>query len=840
MTGLLLVSWRELWKSKKRLSLPGLALVIAVASLFVFQGLQSKVQEKLIAEGRAQLGADLRVRSLQAFPAAVREQIQDELPAGSRVLEYWRLNTMMSVEDRAQGQLVSLRAVDRGFPFYQKFIFSNDLSFDDLQTEEPLIFVPEDLAELLNLAVGDHLKIGDTAFKIGSIVREEIGGFGGFLSFAPSVWISRSHLEKTGLLERPGRIFRQLSIALPSEYDPVDIKEKIEARLDDPQYQTRAFNESNRGFQEVFGQVSLFAQLISVAALLLSGFTILGAFQNWFYDRRYLIAILRSLGAGRRQVRFIFFSAVGVFSTLCSLLGLVIGQLVFVGILPLGSRITNSELSSELSWSLYLFTFAVGIITPLLFSLFSFLDLSNYRPILLLRSQTTTTKWSSRRALLMLCILATFYTFNAVLLQSLATALYLTGGLLGALILGMILNWGLLSLFQAMSRWRLPLALQYALRTLTREKGASLLVATIFFALSFVLGAILHIEGNLTKAFQIEENVRQSNLFVFDVGETEKKAVDEALSKRPGAEINWAPWLALRWTSINGKPVEEVSDDDGLFRSEFLVTEISELAPQDRLIEGEIWDEAYPGEGLPELSVTREYFRQFGVGIGDRLGFELYGIAFEALVTSTRSVRWTDFQPGFRIAFQNGFFEGLPFSYLGAIETENSETRLEVRQDFARELPGVSLLDVTRIKTDLIRVMGEISSVIQGILFLLLLLGLVMIGVLTQEKISTRWLDFATLKCVGAKASWLRFVLALELSLTAFLPSVMGVFMGSQASLFFLDRFFNLQGDFQWSLQLYLPMGVLFVVLFIAWFQSKTVSRLRPRIVFQEMSFGRA
>lgn len=829
------LSLREIFVSRRRLSLPGLALVIAVASLFILRGFQTQIEEKLYSEGRAQLGGDISIRSFESIPETQREAWERALPPRAASVLRLEFNTMLQIPARDLSQFVQLSVIETGYPLYGNLKTSKDFEFKDLDQKSPALLMPESLATLLNLSVGSQVRLGELEFKIGGLIYSNEGSLPSFLSFAPTIYIHRRHLEATKLLERPGRVRSEFLVRLPGEADQAVVLKALEESTPSTNFRVQGFQDSRRGFQRIFEQVTLFAQLISVAALLLSGFSVYGAFHNWLYRRRSLVAMLRTLGANRNQVTIFLLSAVFVFSVVCSLLGLTLGYLGFRALHPFLTSLLQFDVSSVVPLSHFSFCFSVGLLTPFAFSLFALSDLNRFKPLLLIRSDLIGEVASRMKFLYGAVLVLLIWGFTAILMKSMKEALVLSLGILGVVAFGFLLNLGLFRLLKKTAGF--SWTIQYALKTLLREKSITLVGANLFFLLSFILGAMIYLESSLQREFRVEERVQQTGLFIFDVGEDERKAIESKLAKVSGVETLWAPWIRLRWKTLNDLPIEsETRDDEGRVTTEYLVSESLQLSAQERIVSGRFWSEAYtPGSQLPEVSLTREFARRFKIKLGDRLGFELFGVPFAAQVTNFRIVRWSDFEPGFRILFQKGIFEGLPFSYLGAVSASSSENRYAARRILNTELPAVSVVDVSEVKANLSRILKDLGIALFSVLGFLLLLGIALMAVVTQEKISMRWKDFATLRCLGAEVGWLRQLLVFEMGIIAFIPAIFGLGLGLLLGRFLLDYYFALDHLSFSPLALAVPFATLFLVSIVAWIGSRQLRFIRPKEVFQDI-----
>ncbi len=839
MWNLLKTAWRELILGRRRLVLPGIALTIAIASLFLFRSFETLIEKHLDSEGRSQLGGDLSIEAFKDLPESSLAAAKTKLPPKTEISKSMEFNTMLQSKKSKESRFVKLMAVDSNFPFYSDHNLSHDKTYQDLDSKDPSVIIPEDLSLLLGLKVGDFVQMGETTFKIVSLLLNSKNSLGSFLSFAPTVWIHERHLSSTRLLNRPGRVSYEYRLKLnENTIDPRKIRNDLKNEINDLAYRVSTYNEAERGFQSIFDQVKLFAQLVTVAALLLSGFAVFGAFQNWLFERRYLFAVLRSVGATRHQIQFFLLSSVAIFSLVFCALGLLTGYFAFDFLVPQISALLQLHLEGRPSTGTFLFTALCGGAVPFLFSFFALLGTNDFKPILLLRNQELSLKINKKYILLSLIILSALWCFQFFILKDAYQAITLTAALLILLIAGSLCAWGMLATLSRLPLQKLNISILFPIRMLLRERPMSILAATLFFVLALILGTITSLEGELQSEFKVEDSVKQSSIFIFDLGETEKNSVDAVLAKKENIRINWAPWVRVRWKKINGKTVNpNQQKEDDRFNSEFLVSEAVSLPERERIVQGDFWVNEYKSKSnaIAEVSLTREFARRYDVKIGDRLGFEIYGVPFEAKVSNFRIVRWTEFQPGFRILFQKGVFEELPFSYLAAIETESLKDRLDIRETLNRELPAVSVVDIAQVKSDLVRILKNLSAALKGILAFLLLLGVAMIAVLAQEKVSSRERDFAVLRCVGAKAGQLQIFLILELVILAFMPSVVGVLVGLISSKFLLFYFFNIEGG-EWSASFgYIPAGILILVTFVSWIASYRSRRIRPRQAFQEV-----
>ena len=80
-------------------------------------------------------------------------------------------------------------------------------------------------------------------------------------------------------------------------------------------------------------------------------------------------------------------------------------------------------------------------------------------------------------------------------------------------------------------------------------------------------------------------------------------------------------------------------------RREYVLTYAADLPPANVVVRGHWWG---PSEWTrPLVSVEEAVARQLGIGVGDRLTFEVQGVPVEAEVRSTRKVDWQTLSTNF-------------------------------------------------------------------------------------------------------------------------------------------------------------------------------------------------
>ncbi len=208
---MLLRDWRA-----GELRILALALVIAVASVTSVGFFADRVRQSLTHEAHQLLGADLAMLADHEWPQAVRDEIARQ---GLQRAESTAFTSMARARDQAQ--LVSVKAVSKGYPLRGKLRVAPGLNLPDTETGEVpqpgSIWIDERLALALSLAVGYTLELGASELRVSAILTLEPDRGVSFFNLAPRLMMHRDDIPATGLVQSGSRVWYQLLAAGPPE-----------------------------------------------------------------------------------------------------------------------------------------------------------------------------------------------------------------------------------------------------------------------------------------------------------------------------------------------------------------------------------------------------------------------------------------------------------------------------------------------------------------------------------------------------------------------------------------------------------------------------------------------
>ena len=131
------------------------------------------------------------------------------------------------------------------------------------------------------------------------------------------------------------------------------------------------------------------------------------------------------------------------------------------------------------------------------------------------------------------------------------------------------------------------------------------------------------------------------------------------------------------------------------------------------LVAGEWWPEDYSGP--PLVSVEDEVAEAYGVGIGDRLGFNILGRVIEAEIANLRAeIDWGEARLDFVFLFSPGVLEAAPHTLAAAVDVPPA-AEAALLDRMAEVLPNVTPISVRELVARVDEVMGKIKLAVAAV-----------------------------------------------------------------------------------------------------------------------------
>ncbi|MGH7335010.1 MAG: ABC transporter permease, partial [Candidatus Rokuibacteriota bacterium] len=481
--------------------------------------------------------------------------------------------------------------------------------------------------------------------------------------------------------------------------------------------------------------------LIGLVSLLVGGIGVASAVATFVRRQRPTIATLKVLGAGSRVLLTGYVLQTQMVAVAGSAVGIVLGVAMqplivglLVGTLPIG-------LASRPDPPTLVRAFIMGVLTALLCALWPLLAIRTVRPALLLRHEVDPPP--VRRPWVATLPIA----IGLVALAVWQAGSWKLGGIfVGASVAALL---GLVGLARvvALAARRSPrlsgMAWRQGVANLARPGGQTGGVVIALGVGVMLLVSVALLEASLGRQIDHEQRRQTPSFFFIDIQPDQREAFVQVVTEAGGgAPPVLTPVVRARLAAINGQPVTRAmvdgrrggADSEGAWylRREYVLTYAADLPAANVLVKGHWWR---PSDWTrPLVSVEEGVARHLGIGVGDRLTFDVQGVPVEADVTSIRKVDWQTLNTNFFMILSPGALDGAPGTFV-ATSRVPSANESRVQNAVVRALPNVTAIPVRDVLERVATVLDQMAVAIRAIALFSIGAGLVvMVSALTATR----------------------------------------------------------------------------------------------------------
>ena len=784
--------WRWFWREWKTPSLliVWLALTLAVACVLALGRISDRIENSMSYQSRELLAGDLVLRSSQPSDPA---WLQDAKNSGLNVSQQISFSTMAysTADEDARPQLVLIKAADSAYPLYGGLVTEPA----GLQPTKGQILVAPRLLELLNLKLGDDIDIGDATLKVaGTLEQEPDSGFNPF-QIAPRALISIEDAALTGAIQLGSRLtYRDMFAGDSDAIEAFHAKFDKDLRTDQRWY---TLNEDNGAVGKTFQRAQQFLLLSVLLTLLLAIAAVVVSMTHYCRSRHQLIAVLKTLGAGRSALRKWIIGQWLVILIAAALLGSLLG-LAFEGILM---QILGAMLPKALpSASLWPWVWAIGtlFIIAIIVGIRPYYQLMATQPSRVLREDAQSPVWP-------------LYYYLPIVTLIVVGGLFLFAGvnpLLWSILIGIVVLAILLALIGWIGLWGLrhikfkQLSLRLSVSRLLRQPMQTITQMSAF-SLSFMLLALLVlVRGDLLDRWQQQLPADSPNYFLINMTQEQIKPVTELLAQYKVKPTGFNPVVLARLAEINDRSAIEWADErdpnNNTVRRELSLTWESILPPANLMDKG-TWP---PKAG--EVSIEQTVVKELGIKIGDKLTFNSGAQIFSATVSSIRTVDWESLRPNFYFIFSEESLSQMPATWLSSFHYDGDGQLLT---QLSRNYPTINVLDTGAIITQIQQILQQVSQALEVMVVLVILCGLLLLLAQVQVGMSQRERELVVYRTLGASKKLMRRTLWSEFALLGLMAGFAAAF-GAEIALWLLQtKVFDFPWQPEWRIWLILPLS---------------------------------
>lgn len=757
----------------------------------------------LEVQSRTLLGGDAAVSISQRQATDAERAWLDER---GKVAEAAQVDLMARKGDKLRQ--IDVRGIDAAFPLVGSFGFNPGApSLPDILAKRDDVWgiaASESLLTELGVKIGDRLALGDFQVEVRAELASEPDRIGKPGAFEPRVIIALDALKDTGQLS-PGRLFRTAyRLELKPEHLATFEKEVTET-WEKAGLRYRSPEDAVDGLRMLLDMLNTFMSVIGIASLVAGGVGVAQATSSFLESRIDSIAVLKALGADAGTIRAAYAAQLAVLAGIGALVGVALGA-ASPWLLKL---LTGNTIPLPTELGLYplplLKAFVLAILAAAMFTATPLGRARATPPAALFRREGGELmgkspwfeRWIAVAAAIGLVVVATTGSVEPLMVLGLlagAAAAYLI--LIGAALL-------VKRIAKAGSK-RTRGYLRLALANLGGPGSIAPVVAPALGLGLALMSLVAVVQTNLLGQLRdtapanapsvIFRQIPNDDVAEFDAL-MEKFGVDRSDSK----SFQRAPFILGRVIALKGQPLDEdkvAPEERWVTRGETAMTVLGKRPPNVIVQQGKWWPEDYSGPLL--VSAEDGAARGLGVGIGDTIGFRIYGREVEGKITSIRKVDWGGFGPNMAFILSPGTLDAAkPFNT--AIVMVPPEAEAGLIRAVADRWPQVLAFQLRRTLETAADLFGQVSLAVTALAGVVTTAGVLVLFGAFAAAARRRRRESALLKVFGASRPAILALYAFEFALAAFSAALLGAAMGIGAAHPIVIQVFEAEWRFDWG-----------------------------------------
>lgn len=782
---------REARGSAGRLVFFAACLSVGVAAVVAVAGLSQALDSGIQAQARQLLAADLAIESRREIDASVLDTVENI--GGARSARVQEMPSVVSVSkdtgDETPGPslLCEIKAVEPGYPFYGYLEIDPSIPLETILDAETVLVAPEVLVRL-DLSPGHMLRIGDADFKIAGTISSEPDRLEVSFTLGPRVLMSVHGLDRSGLVGLGSRITHKLLVKLLDDTPAQEVTRTavaIRESLSNPEFvNVETYVEAQPALRRGLQRVGQFLGLVALLSLLIGGIGVAQAVRAWLAGRLDAIAILRAMGVRPREVFALYLGQTMLLALVGSTAGALVGSLVAQALPGFVEQLVPVQI--QVGWRPFaiLRGIALGVGVAVIFGLRPLLDAVRVPPIRVLRRDADPLPVSKTAAVAVWAILvggiALTATFQS---QSVVRGSQFAGGLVIATILLSIGAWGVMKLVGSTPRAAGGIALKHGLAALARP-GAGTLGAVVALGLGVVTVLGMHlVQQRLSSQLRADLPDEAPTAFLIDIQPDQWDGVRRTMESSGAEGIDSVEVVVARLRSINGVGVSELvqrqesNESDRsqrwVYTREQRLTSLETLPEDNVIVDGSLW--SHPEES--EVSIELDFAADLGVGVGDRIVFDVQGVPLELLVSSIRTVEWERFTINFFLVVEPGVLEKAPRFRIAAARIPQAE-EITFQNRLATDYPNVTVLRIREVLEKVIAVLENLGFGVRVLGAFTVLAGITILAGSVSAGAVRRGREVALYKTLGMTRAQVASVFAVEYLLVGLVAGGIGTIGG--------------------------------------------------------------
>ena len=797
-----------------------IALTLAISATTALKFSNEQIQNAVALQAAEMLAADLVLSDNQPLEKKWQHKADQLALKKSEVTTF---SSMAHTND--QFVMVNVKAIDDAFPLRGEI----QVVPQAWKIQPGEVWLSNRAMDLLHVKVGDTINIADGTFKVTAKIEHDSNQELGFSGFSPTVIISQADVARTHAIQVGSRVEYRLLMAGPVqqtkqfEQDFKQLYKSAQSKIQNEQSSLKLRNasEGNTRLMKPIANLDTFLQLANILTILLCGIAIALTSQRYVQQNQDSIALMRCIGATKRQILSAYLALLGVVLIAATASGSLAGVALGYGLLQLMLQLIPHLQIEFSALDMLLGPLPIAMLTSAVvllgFIVPSLWQLLNTPPIRVIRQQE-----KSVQSMLWMLLMGTasLVLFSVVLTENIVLTAWVIGAIIILCTVLYILIWGCLKLIKG---------LKWSISAYIRAPYQSAFQITAL-ALGLSLITVLAVlRTDLLERWQQQLPEGTPNQFVYGLPPFDMPLFKAQLEQRDWHSTPLYPNIRGRLVAKNDQPFsDELLKNNNSLRRELNLTQTAEYPTDNKIVQG-----TAALQQVGDVSIEVKTAEELGIKIGDRLTFSLPEGLIQAKVVNLRSVEWESFSPNFFFIFAPKTMDENAGSYLGSfyVPEQDKKQLVSVIQQF----PNTVFIDVSLILDEVKRLVNVLVQIITVLALLVSVSGILVLIACLNLLMDERKREVALLRSFGSSKQKLKQMMTVEIGFIGFMAGVVSCLFAEVISAIASYKM-NLVIQVHWEIWLILPILMTVVCALIGRYRLSYLCDIPPLQSLREMN----
>ncbi len=229
---------------------------------------------------------------------------------------------------------------------------------------------------------------------------------------------------------------------------------------------------------------------------------------------------------------------------------------------------------------------------------------------------------------------------------------------------------------------------------------------------------------------------------------------------------------------------------------------------------------------VPQVAISEEAARYYGLKLGDRLQFETVGRRIDARVVAV-------FQPSSRalvrydLVFPQNALQHLPLVYYGAVNVQPGMIPF-LEEKLFEKYPTVTVMNLADVLHRIQEAVDQVAVVIRFLTLFAILSGVIILSSSVAGTRYRRVQEVAILKTLGATRARVSGIFSVEFSMLGVVAGIVGGLMANVFTKVIASKFIETSFHFDWAAWMVVIVVTVLLANLAGWLASARILGQRP------------